>query len=80
MLPQGAINYAFTVSAECDLFFSVGTSAVVHPAASLPMIAKRNGAYLVEVNVTPTEISGLADESLLGKSGEILPTLVKHLT
>jgi NAD-dependent deacetylase len=80
MLPQDAINYAFTVSAECDLFFSVGTSAVVHPAASLPMIAKRNGAYLVEVNTTPTEISGLVDESLLGKSGEILPILVKHLT
>jgi NAD-dependent deacetylase len=80
MLPQDAINYAFAVSAECDLFFSVGTSAVIHPAASLPMIAKRNGAYVVEVNITPTEISDLVDETLLGKSGEILPFMVQFLS
>ncbi|NIM99322.1 MAG: NAD-dependent protein deacylase [candidate division Zixibacteria bacterium] len=79
MLPQDAINYAFTVSSKCDLFFSVGTSAVVHPAASLPLVAKRGGAYVVEVNISPTEISHLVDESLLGKSGEILPSLVKLL-
>jgi len=77
MLPQDAINYAFAVSSQCDLFFSVGTSAVVHPAASLPLIAKRAGAYVVEVNVSPTEVSRVVDESLFGKSGEILPSLVK---
>ncbi|MFQ6032074.1 MAG: NAD-dependent deacetylase [Candidatus Zixiibacteriota bacterium] len=55
MLPQEALNYAFGVSSGCDLFFSVGTSAVVHPAASLPLIAKRGGAYVVEVNIEPTE-------------------------
>ncbi len=76
-LPQDAINYAFSVSSECDLFFSVGTSAVVRPAASLPLIAKRGGAYVVEINITPTEITRVVDESLLGKSGEILPSLVK---
>jgi NAD-dependent deacetylase len=79
MLPQDAINYAFSVSSQCDLFFSVGTSAVIHPAASLPLIAKRNGAYVVEINICPTEISHLVDESLLGKSGEVLPSLVKSL-
>ena len=77
MLPQDAINYAFAVSQECDLFFSIGTSAVVHPAASLPLIAKRGGAYVVEVNISPTEITHVVDESLLGKSGEILPYLLK---
>ena len=79
MLPQDAINYAFTMSSECDLFFSIGTSAVVHPAASLPLIAKRNGAYVVEVNVSTTEISHLVHESLFGKSGEILPFLARFL-
>ena len=77
MLPPEAINLAFRVSSECDLFFSVGTSAVVHPAASLPLLAKRNGAYVVEVNIEPTEISHLIDESLMGKAGEIMPLLVK---
>ena len=79
MLPQDAIRHAFDVSERCDLFFAVGTSAVVHPAASLPLIAKRSGAFVVEVNVEPTEISHLVDEILLGKSGEILPSLVKFL-
>ncbi len=77
MLPQDAINHAFAVSSECNLFFSIGTSAVVHPAASLPLIAKRAGAYVVEVNISPTEITHLVDESLFGKAGEILPSLVK---
>ena len=79
MLPQDAIRHAFDVSERCDLFFSVGTSAVVHPAASLPSIAKRSGAFVAEVNVSPTEISHLVDETLLGKSGEILPSLAKFL-
>ena len=77
MLPQDALNYAFAVSSECGLFFSVGTSAVVHPAASLPLIAKKGGAYVVEVNISPTEITHLVDESLFGKAGEILPSLVR---
>jgi NAD-dependent deacetylase len=79
MLPQDAIRHAFEVSERCDLFFSIGTSAVVHPAASLPSIAKRSGAFVVEVNVSPTEISHLVDEALLGKSGDILPSLAKFL-
>jgi NAD-dependent deacetylase len=77
MLPQEAINYAFQASSDCNLFFSVGTSAVVHPAASLPLIAKRSGAYVVEANIEPTEISHLVDESLIGKAGEIMPFLVR---
>jgi NAD-dependent deacetylase len=76
-LPQDAINYAFAVSSGCDLFLSVGTSAIVHPAASLPLIAKRGGAHVVEVNTSPTEISHSVDETLFGKSGQILPSLVK---
>jgi len=79
MLPQDALDYAFSASSQCRLFFSIGTSAVVHPAASLPLIAKKRGAYLVEVNTCPTEITPWADESLWGKSGEILPQLVKLL-
>jgi NAD-dependent deacetylase len=79
MLPEKTLSYAFDVSSKCGLFFSIGTSAVIHPAASLPSIAKRNGAYVVEVNLSPTEISHLVDESLWGKSGEILPQLLKFL-
>ncbi|UCD65202.1 MAG: NAD-dependent deacylase [Candidatus Zixiibacteriota bacterium] len=79
MLDSAIINAAFQQSERADIFFSVGTSAIVHPAASLPPIAKRSGATLVEVNVEETPISFLADFHVRGKSGEFLPRLVEEL-
>ncbi len=78
-LPGHALDVAYGSSASCDLFFCVGTSAAVHPAASLPLVAKRGGAYVVEINTTPTQISGFVDEILLGKAGEVLPKLGQRL-
>ena len=57
----------------------VGTSAMVRPAASLPLIAKHNGAYVVEIHVSLTPISVLIDASLVGRAGEVLPELVDSL-
>ena len=45
---------------------------------SLPQIAKRSGAYTVEINVERTELSWFMDEVIIGKSGEVLPELVKN--
>lgn len=79
LLPAGAIEKAFAVSKSCDVFFSVGTSGIVQPAASLPSTARQHGAFVVEVNIEPTEISFIADLHLEGKSGEILPTVVEKI-
>ena len=79
LLPAHAINGAFDASDTAELFFSVGTSALVHPAASMPVTAKRNGAYLVEINREPTPLSDIADCALHGKSGDILPQIVEKL-
>ncbi len=79
MLDSVIINRAFQESEQADIFFAVGTSAIVHPAASLPPLAKRNGATLVEVNVEETPISFLADFQIREKSGEFLPRLVEAL-
>jgi NAD-dependent deacetylase len=61
----------------------VGTSAVVHPAASLIPISKRRRekppAKVIEVNLTQTEASVLADVGLYGPSGVVLPKLVERL-
>jgi NAD-dependent deacetylase len=62
-----------------DVFFVVGTSAVVYPAASLPTIARRSGAFVVEINIEPTELSMVADETLLGKAGIVLPLIIESL-
>jgi NAD-dependent deacetylase len=63
-------------SASCEVFFSIGTSAVVEPAASLPYVAKANGAYIVEINPERTPLTDHADEVISGKSASILPLLV----
>lgn len=58
--------------ASCDLLVSIGTSAVVYPAAELPMIAKRNGATLVEINPEDTPLSAAYDHRLRGTATEML--------
>jgi NAD-dependent deacetylase len=72
-LPATVFEAAVEASTEADLFFVVGTSAVVRPAADLPVLAANRGAFVVEVNPEPTEISSWADAVLVGKAGEILP-------
>ena len=74
-LPEGVLRTAFEVSEQVEVFLVVGTAAAVQPAASLPLLAKRAGAYVVEVNLEPTPLSSQVDESLLGPAGEILPLL-----
>ena len=75
-LPAEALDRAFRAADTCDLFLVVGTSALVQPAASLPLMAKRRGATVIEVNPDPTPISHLVGVSLQGKAGEILPALL----
>lgn len=65
---------------ECDICFVVGTSAIVYPAAYIPITAKEYGAYIVEVNIEPTELSSRVDYSIFGKSGEILPEILNFVT
>lgn len=79
MLPQEVFEEAEAASRRCDVFILVGTSAIVYPAASLPMVAKQSGAYVIEVNVERTELSGRFDQTLIGKAGEILPVLAESM-
>ena len=76
MLPPAALAAAQEATEQCDLMLVVGTSGLVQPAASFAYWAKNNGAKIIEVNLEPTPISSIANVSLLGKSGEILPQLI----
>ncbi|HWP82157.1 MAG TPA: NAD-dependent deacylase [Bacteroidota bacterium] len=79
LLPQDQFMRAEAAAERCDLFLCVGTSAVVYPAASLPLTALEHGAYVVEINAEYTDLSSRVQETLLGKAGIILPQLVHHL-
>lgn len=76
-LPRDQLERAVEAARGCDVYFSVGTSGVVQPAASLAYAAKNNGAVLVEINAEPTSLTPKTDFAFHGKSGEILPALVK---
>ena len=65
-LPDDIWGAAMDAAHGCDALLVVGTSAVVHPAASLIPIARRKGATVIEVNLTRTEASGYADIGLYG--------------
>ena len=60
-MPEEAMERAHAATLSADLFIVLGSSLVVFPAASFPMIAKRNGARLVIVNRDPTDQDELAD-------------------
>jgi len=78
-LPRDQLEAAVEVARECDVFFSIGTSAVVQPAASLAHAARNRGAVVVEINTEQTPLTPKADFFLLGRSGEMLPELVKDV-
>lgn len=75
-LPEQALRDAVTAARACDLFFSIGTSALVQPAASLIYEAMGQGATTVEINPTETGQSREVDFALSGPSGQILPALL----
>jgi len=79
MLPEDVWEAAAMATATCDAFLVIGTSAVVYPAAGLIEAAKRAGAQVIEINLVETDASETVDVGLYGKSGEILPELVKRL-
>jgi len=75
-LPPGVIEAAVEACRACDVFMTVGTSAVVVPAAGLIQFAADFGARTIEVNLEATPASGIVDIALHGAAGDILPRLI----
>lgn len=76
MLPADALDRAFAAARAADVFLTIGTSGLVQPAASLPLVATDAGAVGVEINPDDTPLSGTMNYRLRGPSGAILPALV----
>jgi NAD-dependent deacetylase len=77
-LPDGAFEEAVSASRNSDVFFVVGTSGLVQPAASLPAIAKRAGARIIEINRENTPVTSLADIVIHQESGKAFPEIVRR--
>jgi NAD-dependent deacetylase len=58
----------------------IGTSAVVYPAASIPITAKERGATVIEINMEPTPLTDqISDYLISGCAGEIIPAIVEEV-
>lgn len=79
-LSPDAVAIASRAARESDVIFVVGTSAVVYPAAALPILTKNSGGLVIEVNLEATDVTSYADLSLFGRAGDILPALWSRLT
>jgi NAD-dependent deacetylase len=69
---------AATEAADCDVFLTIGTSAVVYPAAGFIDVARRRGAFTVEINHEATP--AMVDVALRGGAEGILPEIDAKLT
>ena len=74
-MPQDKMSRAQQLALEAELFLVVGSSLVVYPAATLPIIAKKQGARLVILNREPTELDAIADLVVRAEIGTVLGRL-----
>jgi NAD-dependent deacetylase len=73
IIPAEAIRRSRQAAIDCDLMLVVGTSAVVQPAAMIPVIAKDNGAKIIEINPERTPLTDeISDYLIMGKAGEAM--------
>jgi len=76
-LPAENLSAAQQAARRAGLVLVAGTSSLVHPAASLPELARSAGAYVVEINPEITPLSAIADERLPAPAGDVLPALIE---
>lgn len=78
-LPDAAWNAAIDAIERSELVVVVGTSGLVHPAASLPRMARDAGKRVVEINPRPTAITPLADEHFACGAGVGIARMEREL-
>jgi NAD-dependent deacetylase len=78
-MPERETSESQRRSASCDMLLAAGSSMVVYPAAQMPLIAKRSGARLVIINLTPTPHDPQADIVINEKTGETLAKILARV-
>lgn len=79
-IPEDAMNRSFQLASQAKALMVVGTSAVVSPANTIPSIAKRNGAKVIEINKERTHLTGtITDVFLNGDAGMIMTGIVAEI-
>lgn len=77
MLPAAPFDAAAAAIRAADLVMVVGTSGIVQPAASLPLLGLERGIPLIEINPEETGITDVMDFAIRGRSAQVLPVLLE---
>lgn len=75
-LDRDVLGEAVALATAADVCLVVGTSALVHPAAGLADLTRRNGGHVIEVNVADTPLTHTAAVALRGPAAVIVPELL----
>ena len=78
-MPEKETAEAMQRSSNCDLFIVIGSSLVVQPAASMPLVAKEKGAKLVIINRDDTPFNHLADAVIHHSAGAVMSEIINRL-
>ncbi len=78
-MPLTEMQAATALAENCDVILVVGSTLLVHPAAALPDLALRRGAWLAIVNLSQTPYDHLADALVTNKAGVALPEIVRQV-
>jgi NAD-dependent deacetylase len=78
-MPEKETQEAYHRSSFCNLFIVVGSSLVVQPAASMPLVAKENGARLVIVNRDSTPYDDMADVVIHDQAGPTMASILEQV-
>lgn len=75
-IPVNAYEGSVDAANKCDLMFIIGSSGEVSPANTIPVLAKKHGAKIIEINKEESLYTQkISDIVLQGKAGEILPQI-----
>ena len=78
-LPEETLLAAQAAAQRADVLLSIGTSAVVYPAAGLIDICGQRGGIIIEINPVRTAASERVNWSLMGKAGDVLPQILREM-
>jgi len=80
IIPPDYLERSQQAAARCDLMLVIGTSAVVHPASYMPVLAKENGAKIIEINPERTPLTGRVSDYLIkGNAGDIMDDILSGM-
>ena len=78
-MPVAEVEKAAALSQDCDFFLVVGSTLLVQPAATMPIYAKNQGAFLAIINLSDTPCDEMCDVRIRAKAGDVLSQILKEV-